>query len=434
VFKSNQVCQKKKKKKKKKKIHLLADTFKPPIMPLEKTAQRRSRKETLEEDLTKFIDEENINDEEVFPTLKEALNEGVDVNLIVGDRSLICYFAFYGMIRCFEECFLVGADPTIVTSKFPRDALGSAVNWFASPATSLRMVMFLLNHVKVTHSHHKEALDLACDFGRFEIVRLFLRRNNSFGDNVLWWGVRRGSIKLVEIGLEFSPDVNELLEDGRYFIHRAAELEDSSILQKLLDAGADVEAKNKTTNETPFEAAVRWNSVNCVRLLIDRECKFSYKDALLLAIRCRSHDVLKELLRIEDLCGVAKKNAIDMLFVAVAQDDLIAFRIVYPFVRFRTSIIRRLVRFEKYDMLSAALFEFGDSDLSTDDLIQLLDEAPNDDFKALLQKKIDAMNGLDLVAKVKEEAPEEEADELQSASKKKKSTKKTTTKTKSKKK
>ena len=96
-------------------------------MPPKKIAQRRSRKETLEEDLTKLIVENNTNDEEVFPILKKTLSEGVDVNLVADGQTLICYFAVFGMLKCFEECFLLGADPTIVTPKYPSDALVSGL-------------------------------------------------------------------------------------------------------------------------------------------------------------------------------------------------------------------------------------------------------------------------------------------------------------------
>ena len=68
---------------------------------------------------------------------------------------------------------------------------------------------------------------------------------------------------------------------------------------------------------------------------------------------------------------------------------------------------------------------FETSGLSTQRLTQMIAEARNDDFKRLLQRKIDIMNGVD----VKKEAEEEE---LQSTSKTKKTTTKTTTKSKKK--
>ena len=83
-------------------------------------------------------------------------------------------------------------------------------------------------------------------------------------------------------------------------------------------------------------------------------------------------------------------------------------------------------------MLSAALFEFEHPGLFVRHLTQSIAEAPDDDFKALLQKKIDVMNGVDLVMKVKKEAEEEEQQQLQSTSKTKKKTTKTTTKSKKK--
>ena len=126
---------------------------------------------------------------------------------------------------------------------------------------------------------------------------------------------------------------------------------------------------------------------------------------------------------------MAAKDMMTLFITAVAQDDLTAFRIIYPIATFYINSIQRLVRLGKYEMLSAALFEFEHPDLSTAHLTQLTAEAPNDDVRALLQKKIHAMNGVDLVVKVKEEAEEEE-DELQSTRKKK--TTKTTAKNKKK--
>ena len=128
-------------------------------MPPKNIPQRRSRKEILQEDLVKLLDEENTTDKKVLPILKEALSEGVDVNLVVGYQSLICYFAYCGMLKCFEECFLRGADPTIITSEFPNDALVSAVHGFASAATGLGMVMSLLNHPKFNELNQKKAVE-----------------------------------------------------------------------------------------------------------------------------------------------------------------------------------------------------------------------------------------------------------------------------------
>ena len=220
----------------------------------------------------------------VLSILKDALREGVDVNLVVAERTLISHFAFYGMRKCFDECFLRGADPTIFTPEDPNDALVSAVAGIASAETSSRMVGFLLNHMKANELNLNEAVERACANCQFEVVRLLLRRNNSFADKVLPWGVHRGSRQLVEIALDFKADVSQPPTDGHYHIHVAAESQDSSILEKLLDAGADIEAKNKA-DETPFEVAVRFNSVSCVKLLIDRKCMFcTMHDALLLAI------------------------------------------------------------------------------------------------------------------------------------------------------
>ena len=82
-------------------------------------AQRRERKDILQEDLITALqnlnpaDTPNVKDQTIFSILKEALNADVDPNLKFNEIPILSLFGHHTMMKCFEKCLSFGADPTI---------------------------------------------------------------------------------------------------------------------------------------------------------------------------------------------------------------------------------------------------------------------------------------------------------------------------------
>jgi ankyrin repeat protein len=113
------------------------------------------------------------------------------------------------------------------------------------------------------------ALDYAAYRGREAVVRLLLERGadvkakDGHGDGVLLNAVSRAMLDeepsrraLVLLLLEQGCDVNSHGEDGQSVLHLAVSRADISVVQLLLERGADVDAAGGESLATPLYSAV----------------------------------------------------------------------------------------------------------------------------------------------------------------------------------
>ena len=185
-------------------------------MPPNTEPVRRDREQTLQEDLVSAITQLDYTlrgtplDEQIYPLLKEALNGGVDPNITTEDDDpILCRFACCGMLKCFEECLLQGADPT---NKKPGgcDALGNAINASTSPEIVMRMVTLLLNHHHAQDLHASSAL-LECYLnGLTAVAEKILQKRPEAARKALRYAICLGNKTLVNISFENSSDHRQL--------------------------------------------------------------------------------------------------------------------------------------------------------------------------------------------------------------------------------
>ena len=387
--------------------------------------QRRSRTESLKEDLFRLLNEEEEKSDEFFyVVLKEAIEEGVFVDLELCEKKMLfSFFAARGMMKCFEEmyCICVTNFNFYDMSTLLHVACASS----GSDEDALRMARLLLVQIGKFQSSDERywfaAIAATVQYARLPVARALLAKwnevsvpqkksdkdetmINTLATVLLKEGVQQASVEAVRLALQSSCE----LPVEASLVVKAATLTASTILELLLDAGADVESKNEA-GETPLLAAVRSGSLANVKLLIrTKECTGSSLDvqsAALNAIEYRRAEIVKELV---DACGIVVSSR--SLRACVAVDDFDCFKILLnemkPHPGEVNAVLICLVSHQQYDMLSFVLFECPNTAeaMKINDFERLLKKATNDDIKSLLRKKIDIMNGKgESHVKVKEE-------------------------------
>ena len=397
--------------------------------PKAEPQRRRDRKDSIQEDLIKAINEvtlltpASVSDAKVLPLLQEAFREGVDKNLTVTFHHgwpLLCIFGFAGMLRCFEECLLVGSDPTIRT-KTDNNVLDCAIDGSRnSPAMVSRMVMLLLNHPKVDSLDATTSVKLAATKNLKEVTERILEKWPRLANTLLMYCVMMGSTQFVELALKKGATVNIWAGvRGCSCLHLAAQSGSVEICKVLLDHGANIEITNGS-GDTPFFVALRLGHVDCVKLLIDRGCDVNAKnnnsnsglDARWLAVFQNQPEILKILKARNDWDRGVK---ISEVVCAINSNSLECFKILLYGEDFHHCLflIPQLVEKNRYEMLSFLLLECGHMKWLTVEYLQdHIKQTTNEDIIKLLKTKIELMT-TKVKVEVKEEYIEDEEDESQ---------------------
>ena len=365
-------------------------------------AQRRDRKDILQEELVATIERSvspsippAISDERILPILEEALSEGVDVNFRFQGNPLLHTFAINGYLRCFKECAVQGADPAIECYGFPgSDALYCAVNNpINTEKIALRMVNILLNHRKADELNSSFAVCVAVSKGFDEVVKKLLERWSKLAFVVFGYAVVVGNQNLLKLALDrYKVDVNGSIFEGSY-IHVAAESGTPEICELLLDKGANIEARNRN-EETPFLVAARYGNIDCMKLLIDRGCKVDVENefgnnAGWIAVNYNRPLVLQLLKKRTELMADLKPYH---LAKVICSNYVECFKILLQDQAAPLSLISQLVKMERYEMLSFVLLDHRNIPcLSVEHLEEVMKETTNQDIIELLKVKIELM-------------------------------------------
>ena len=173
-------------------------------------AQRRERKDILQEDLVTAIEQLDTNasasskDDTILPCLQQALDAEVDPNLIVMNNTftLLNFFAWHRMMRCFEECLLQKADPTMSnsTNKTHNALYCCLAGPSSTPDSAMRMVRLLLNHPKAKKLGNDDSFFEAInkDFGTV-LEKMLRQLRPERADMILLNAVCLGNFKLSKI-------------------------------------------------------------------------------------------------------------------------------------------------------------------------------------------------------------------------------------------
>ena len=170
------------------------------------------------------------------------------------------------------------------------------------------------------------------------------------------------------------------------------------VVDRLLKAGAKM---GDDSAECPLRLAIQHGNISTFEVLF-KASKDTVPSSRLLeqAVLYRRIDIL-QLILAQNKAFVP--SGFDDKFVeqSITSNDIELFKILLPYSDATGRHLKVLVRQNKYEMLDAVLFEPSNT-LFPKELSVMLEEAPNDEFKKVIQKKIDIMNG------VKDEALKEE--------------------------
>ena len=356
--------------------------------------QRRERQEAkrqLQQNLWTAIeglkrnDSSVVKDTAIIDVLKTAFDSGLNANskMEPDGTLLLNLFASHAMVKCFEECLLHGADPTLKksTELSPTgtlfrigggeedDALSSALNPLNPSASVMRMVSLLLSHTKSNSLGYfaaiRKVITTACFSG---VLHKILEKNPNWAKFAVVQAMKRGNATFAILAIDhYIFDRSKMDQVVRENFHQSATFPSSQLCAFFISKGANIEAADKM-GETPFLIAVRSKSVNCMNLLIERGCNTKVlnrdlENALSIAINCESLECFKILLS--------------------KQRD-----------NFPRDIIRRLVCSDRYEMLCYALINCGaslQSWLTVEILQDLLTEAISEEVKKLIHAKIESV-------------------------------------------
>ena len=238
--------------------------------------------------------------------VKLLLKKGAKTDICSKDGSSVLHKACeYNRIEIASLLLQNGANPDA------RDNHGETPLCIASRNGKTKVAKLLLKRGAQTNIHTKEestALSLACDLKRVDTVGLLLQHGanpdhkTGSGATILYQAAWRNYLELVECLLDYKTDVNLpndvrkatdvrsltsagiLHEVGGTALHAAAFQGHRVMVQTLIRAGADLEAKTKDGLTPVYLAAQRKQQI-IVRVLLQNGAKISdEKDDSVLAL------------------------------------------------------------------------------------------------------------------------------------------------------
>lgn len=133
------------------------------------------------------------------------------------------------------------------------------------------LIKFLLKN-KATS---KYALFLAIASGRVDVITLLLDHNantntrDGIGDTPLYIAIMAKKHQGIDLLLMHGADVNSINNDGVTPLHRAVDGGDLTIINRLLDRGA-----NPNIGDSPLKSAIFQNRYDIIRTLLDHKAYF----------------------------------------------------------------------------------------------------------------------------------------------------------------
>jgi ankyrin repeat protein len=124
--------------------------------------------------------------------------------------------------------------------------------------------------VSAAGSDHVEIVDLLLNHGRSDRSDLDKDRYISYAATSLYGAVKRGSLAMVDCLLRWGADINMKMDDGKTPVYVAAENKNVDVLQRLVDAGADVDL---VTTENFAALQIAHDSAEIVRILLSAKKK-----------------------------------------------------------------------------------------------------------------------------------------------------------------
>lgn len=222
-------------------------------------------------------------------TVRLLLSSGADVNEGISegyDHTALMVAARWGHAQVVKELVEVGAD--LEASDADGTALIKATIGRASEDAGLAILETLLAggaNLEATDFHHRTALYHAAALSRRRLLRSLLEAGANpdgapdayAGESPLKAAAMRGDLESVQLLLTAGADP-EGSTPGRTALMLAASAGHRDVLEALLDAGVEVNAKASSWPRTALACAAEAGQIECVRFLIEAGAKVGPDD------------------------------------------------------------------------------------------------------------------------------------------------------------
>lgn len=210
----------------------------------------------------------NIDDSH-FNLCEILLKNGADTEVRrKWDKTAFYFLAENGNLKIIQLFLNYKADVHAVTKKGENLLLQAAYNYNNWEVMKLLIDLGLdINH---KNNSKETPLHIAAAYNKNEshlkIIELLLKNGadvdarDSSGLTPLYNLVRRSNIKVVQLYLNFKPDLNTFKESGCNLLSSAVSFnKNMDVLQLIIDLGFDIDGRNNESSETPLLTAAFLN-------------------------------------------------------------------------------------------------------------------------------------------------------------------------------
>jgi ankyrin repeat protein len=379
------------------------------------TGALRERKDPTGE-LKELALNEKLSDEELQPLVRQALEDGADVNADVeyhgATRPITRCFIVQGKVLCLEELLMKKPDLE-KSAHCENTALQAAILSPISESVKVRMIrqlLFVGADIEAKSSRFIPPLMLAVIGNLSDVVKnllLFSKKPDPERSTVF----RAGTVLAVAAANGNEIITRDLIKAGANLestrhsdeatpLLVAAERGEANTLRILLEAGANLDAKTKQQNTALHLAANNGHDEVC-RILIEKGIEKDAPNeisatALELAIQAKQLNAVVVLKNAG--CGWSKDMTVKRSLIRSNQISLVKV-IADGSDTIHSSLISTAAISERVEILEFFLGGSVNSKFSVDVAKELLEKSQNPQIKALLRKWMNKRLGIPEVKK-----------------------------------
>jgi len=251
-------------------------------------------------------------------TMKQLVNQGVDVNVQVCGCSAIFYAAFYGRDEIVNYLAESGADldATNLTGE-------TAIFWAIerNHSSTVELLVDKGANIDIADNKGMTALLKACKIGSVKLVSILVEKGNpnvnkitkntecSDGTCPLFEASAAGHVELVQYLLDQGAKVDVQNTQGKTALYRAVSKNQQKVVQLLIDSGANMDRE-----DSMGRTAAHWSSffghLDVLKLLIENGANIDQPDKSNLTVEDIAK--IKKYSKIIDFLAQRKSNSLEI--------------------------------------------------------------------------------------------------------------------------